>query len=76
MHITEALSTLLAQHTDPYSSVETEPLISYCAAYLESRDDYVYLKKHIFHTLANISRDMRHTAEFNEQYPEFRRKGH
>ena len=76
MHVTEALSTLLAQHTDPHSTVEIEPLIEHCAAYLRSRGDYIYLKKYIFNELANISRDMRNTTAFSEQYPEFSRKGH
>ena len=76
MHVTEALSTLLAQHTDPHSTVEIEPLIEHCATYLKSRDDYLDLKKHIFNTLAHISRDMRNTIAFSEQYPEFSRKGH
>lgn len=76
MHVTKALSTLLAQHTDPYSTVETEPLVDHCATYLKSRDDYLDLKKYVFNALASISRDMRRTAEFNEQYPEFSRKEH
>ena len=76
MHVTEALSTLLAQHIDPHSTVEIEPLIEHCAAYLRSRDDYINLKKYIFNELAYISRDMRNTIAFSEQYPEFSRKGH
>lgn len=74
MHVTEALSTLLAQHTDPHGTVETAPLIDYCAAYLKSRDGYLNLKKHIFTELAFYSRDMRRTAEFNEQFPDLVRK--